>query len=1173
MRLLDLRLEKYGPFTDHVLDLKGETLQIIFGPNEAGKSSTLRAITCFLYGFPARTSDDHVHVQRSLRVGAQVQQGDLTGADDSSVILYRKKGNKDTLRSASDEVVEDGTLAGLLNHLPKDQFVTFFGLDNKILVEGGEDLIKGQGNLGEALFSASMGGQQFQQLLKDIDTRQGELFKSTGSNPKLNAVFKVLRDTEKLHKEHCLKSTDWEKFRRAVDDAREVLASVETQYIDTRLEKERLERIKRTLPNLSSRADVVEKLAEIENVKILPHDSTEIRLSAITETSRCQPVIEQLEEDIQGLNEDLGAITINESVLALDVSIDSLKNEKALYKKNTNDYQLLLNKIAAKNNDIDTIVATILPANAIKNPDELILTAVTRQALGALVEEGEEIALELADIETKSRENDEVLTEAREKLAELPESVVMGDLELAIKDAERTLVIAQEVDQFKRQVRELQEKMTTTASRLGLTSLSEEQQLVLQIPSHQKISEMKIAYDKLVDEKDRELIQLKTYNADKLTLETQQKEANVGGQLITENDLTVARQDRETLWSEIKDAWIDQTDKKVSIDKETKTSEYEAKVGAADQHADRLRREADRLAEYGVREIQLENLNNERDELQEKLSLIDSNIETTTQAWKRLWSAEVESVGSYAEMSEWEKNFRELQAHITEKAKLKSAIEDKSPAIIESKGFLISVLLQAGESKTDNKSLASLVDQATGLLSRLSQCKEDRQSHETRKTDAKKQTTKLSQARDKTNLRKDNWSQRWEDKVVVLEVPKKSTISDVNTQLSQFDKLADAINEHRELKNKQDNLGAQITGFEDSVTKLKSDCGMGNEDVYEPLMKLYYLEEELKAATDNKIKRQKVCADIKKNQDTHHDEKLRLSTAQEQLNGLFQLAGCETVEELETIETENHRRLDLKKDLVRIDSTLEVEPYPIEALKAEAENINIDELTLLIEKTIDELDDLEQKRKQAIEDSATAKREFEAIENKAGAVSAAEDVESALAQIDVHYREYCMLAITRQLLSEQIECYRESNQGPILSLAEDYFQRISLGRYSRLVTQYNDKDEPELYCLRGDREVPIDGLSEGTRDQLFFSLRLASIVNYFDTHEPIPLVIDDIMMTFDNERSLVAFEILGEIAKKTQVLYFTHHSHHKDLAKLALNGNCVFHELPPVETKRKRGQI
>ena len=48
MKLLRLDLLTYGPFTDQSLSLDAGDcgLHVIFGPNEAGKSSALRALRC-----------------------------------------------------------------------------------------------------------------------------------------------------------------------------------------------------------------------------------------------------------------------------------------------------------------------------------------------------------------------------------------------------------------------------------------------------------------------------------------------------------------------------------------------------------------------------------------------------------------------------------------------------------------------------------------------------------------------------------------------------------------------------------------------------------------------------------------------------------------------------------------------------------------------------------------------------------------------------------------------------------------------------------------------------------------------------------------------------------------------------------------------------------------------
>ena len=71
MRLKRLDLKAFGPFTDRTLefDSKAPGLHIIYGPNEAGKSSSLRALKALLYGFPERTSDNFQHPNDQLLVG------------------------------------------------------------------------------------------------------------------------------------------------------------------------------------------------------------------------------------------------------------------------------------------------------------------------------------------------------------------------------------------------------------------------------------------------------------------------------------------------------------------------------------------------------------------------------------------------------------------------------------------------------------------------------------------------------------------------------------------------------------------------------------------------------------------------------------------------------------------------------------------------------------------------------------------------------------------------------------------------------------------------------------------------------------------------------------------------------------------------------------------------
>ncbi len=70
----------------------------------------------------------------------------------------------------------------------------------------------------------------------------------------------------------------------------------------------------------------------------------------------------------------------------------------------------------------------------------------------------------------------------------------------------------------------------------------------------------------------------------------------------------------------------------------------------------------------------------------------------------------------------------------------------------------------------------------------------------------------------------------------------------------------------------------------------------------------------------------------------------------------------------------------------------------------------------------------------------------------------------------------------------------------------------------------------------------VEGMNSGTRDQLCLALRLASLEKYMESAEPMPFIVDDVLADFDDDRSQAALNALAELAEKTQVILFTHHS-------------------------------
>jgi len=84
-------------------------------------------------------------------------------------------------------------------------------------------------------------------------------------------------------------------------------------------------------------------------------------------------------------------------------------------------------------------------------------------------------------------------------------------------------------------------------------------------------------------------------------------------------------------------------------------------------------------------------------------------------------------------------------------------------------------------------------------------------------------------------------------------------------------------------------------------------------------------------------------------------------------------------------------------------------------------------------------------------------------------------------------------------------------------------------------------------------------MSTGTADQLYLALRVASIEDYLERAEALPFVADDLFINFDDDRAAAGFRLLGQLAEKTQVLFFTHHQHLVEIAEATLGDsvNCV----------------
>ena len=136
-------------------------------------------------------------------------------------------------------------------------------------------------------------------------------------------------------------------------------------------------------------------------------------------------------------------------------------------------------------------------------------------------------------------------------------------------------------------------------------------------------------------------------------------------------------------------------------------------------------------------------------------------------------------------------------------------------------------------------------------------------------------------------------------------------------------------------------------------------------------------------------------------------------------------------------------------------------------------------------------------------------------------------------------RDWAVRALTLRLIEETRARYERERQPDVVRAAESHFGRITGGRYTRIVAPPGDvsvRVETE-----GGTSRVTDQLSRGTAEQLYLALRFGLIEEFAQHAEPLPVVMDDILVNFDAERADRAASSIRDLASRHQVLYFTCH--------------------------------
>ena len=123
---------------------------------------------------------------------------------------------------------------------------------------------------------------------------------------------------------------------------------------------------------------------------------------------------------------------------------------------------------------------------------------------------------------------------------------------------------------------------------------------------------------------------------------------------------------------------------------------------------------------------------------------------------------------------------------------------------------------------------------------------------------------------------------------------------------------------------------------------------------------------------------------------------------------------------------------------------------------------------------------------------------------------------------------------------EEAKCrYEKTRQPGVIRAAENLFSEITGGTYGHIIKPVDSDDiliENDRHKRKGVQEM-----SRGTLEQLYLSMRFGLIEEYESRSEPLPAVLDDVFVNFDDERDKRLIEVLNQFGQQRQVIVLTCH--------------------------------
>ncbi len=1170
MRLREVAVHAVLGYDGLALDLDGEgaDLHLIFGPNEAGKSTLLQLIIDLLFGGVIAAGARDAYRSGSCLEGVVEQPG------HEPLRLYRKRQRTRLVLQSDPELAEEDFRFRYLGGYDRDRFALLFGFDHQRLREGGISLLQSGGHAGVSLFEAGTGLQYLQDVLKDLAERAESLLDPGfrgNANRVVNKAWRGYQEAERNIRRLSLGGDAWQRQASEVRRLEEHLVQLQRSVQDWERERLRLQRVSRVQSGLRELGEIRRRLAAIGEVTPLSaSDGEKIVQNLASARELTGKLADQRRED-ERLHARLQAITIDSTVLAADAEIDALAEGVRQY-VTIRDEELPQVQTLRQDRQrrIDDALKSLAPGIELAAVETLRIPLSEQDHIESLAEAVQEAKSNLQKDETHHQElllQQEHVTKALAVADELPETAELRDLVDAIRNQGDLDAL---IEQRRRQMARQRASLESLWTGQGVWTGRLEEAGGLPVPLPETVDRYALAWAER-EQALRDLRQERS-NAERALADVQRdlQMLESAGRVPIPEDLERARAERDQGWQLVKRAWLYGEADVDAIGAFAGTmpldEAFEAALGEADGVADGMWQDAERSGRRNQLLQRRQQIEGELEELAGQDHEQKKALASLAADWQGEWQASAITAKSPAEMKEF---LAAVYRPAVEGLRIVGDQVAEIDGLVGRRQHFRQALADLGKrlgiSLPASASLKTWLARAETWLRAVDERVAERKSLRAQEVTLAEQVDQgergLATAREHLGRLSNEW-EALRARFPALPEDIRGAVRYVRRLQALFDEVAGLEQSRAEVARKKD----ACERFEADGERLAMRIEEQIAEFSSLAAFMRHARERLQQARAAREQHAILQGEIAAVADRIRETAERLDETQAAIAEHQQRYRCPDGEALEELveRARAYQQLRAARDDQARMLSEAGDGMSVAALEAESAQFadrDVDTLRTEISHLAMRIADGQGEIDAAKDELNRRRHEFLALDgSQTEAADLAQEARGYLAEVDRGWNEYLRVELARRLLQRTVEDFRESNQSQVVKRASELFRRLTLGAYEAVTVEY-DTDAPHLEVMHADgTRRRVEQLSDGTRDQLFLALRLAFLDRHLADSAPLPLIMDDILVHFDDARTHATLEILHEFSRRTQILYFTHHQAVVDAAS-TLAGPTPVHRL------------